>query len=123
MLHGGGELAVFEGFFSFLSYLVIAKKTEQKGDQNSFVVSSDFLVLNSLSFMEKSRSKMESYASINLFLDRDNAGMKATEQGLSWSKKFQDKSTFYKGHKDLNEFLTQHGISQLKQHPGRGRHF
>jgi hypothetical protein len=90
------EVAIFEGFFSFLSYQTIHEKSIQL---------TNVLVLNSLSFFEKSRSIMENYQTIDLYLDRDPAGIKNTLRALEWDKKYIDRSHLYKNHKDLNEFL------------------
>ncbi|MES1224283.1 MAG: CHC2 zinc finger domain-containing protein, partial [Bacteroidota bacterium] len=70
----GKALAVFEGFFSFLSYQAIQKKS---GEENICLpdYQGDYLILNSLSFFEKSRQLMEQYTKINLFLDRDSIGI------------------------------------------------
>ena len=81
---------------------------------------SDFLILNSLSFFEKSRIAMESYSSIHLLLDRDKMGMQCTEQALKWSAKYQDKSQLYDPFKDLNEYLIQKDGQRIKQRQHRG---
>lgn len=47
------QIAVFEGFFNFLSFQAIHKNKEQP--------LTNFLVLNSLSFFEKSRTLMEKH--------------------------------------------------------------
>ena len=113
------ELAVFEGFFSFLSY-----QTLLLPNPKSLVelpkLHTDSLVLNSLSFFEKSREKMEKYASIHLFLDRDKMGQQLTEQALKWSHKYKDQSQYYQRFKDLNEFLIKSIGHELKQYRSRG---
>ena len=43
--NGAKQMAVFEGFFNFLSYQSLHQKSEQPH--------SDFLILNSVSFLEK----------------------------------------------------------------------
>ncbi len=48
---------------------------------------------------------MEKNDLINLYLDRDNAGFKCTQNALGWNKKYNDQSHLYKNHKDLNEFF------------------
>src|SRR4030095_15293060 len=65
----------------------------------------DFLILNSLSFLEKSRNLLEKHQQIHLYLDRDKAGLHATQHALKWSTKYCDKSHFYKHSKDLNDYL------------------
>ena len=99
-------VSVFEGFFSFLSYQTL--KENQHPLFNSLSESqSDFLILNSLSFFEKSRSLMEEKEKIHLHLDRDTAGQKFTKEALGWSEKYQDRSQHYEKYKDLNEYLIQ----------------
>ena len=117
------NIAAFEGFFSFLSYLNLPLKTKQENHINLPEEHTNFIILNSLSFLEKSRNVMEKHVYINLYLDRDTAGIKATQQALSWSQKYKDQSTFYSKHKDLNEFLMQVKKPEQKQSLGRGRHF
>ena len=107
------DVAVFEGFFSFLSYQALHQKEPQL---------TNFLVLNSLAFFEKSRQLMEEHRKVFLYLDRDEAGLKNTERALQWNEKYLDQSHLYKNHKDLNDYLkSQH----LKTNQGLkpGRHF
>jgi hypothetical protein len=95
------NLVVFEGFFSFLSFATINK--------NQSAPLTNFLILNSLSFFEKSRPIMESHRLIYLCLDRDTAGKGWTKQAIGWiSEKYIDKSSFYQGRKDINEWLIHH---------------
>ena len=100
------EVSVFEGFFDFLSYQTI--------HQNQASFSPDFLILNSTSFFEKSRSFMEQYDSIRLYLDRDNTGQNCTQKAMESSHKYNDESSLYKGYKDLNEWMQHIGKSQKK---------
>jgi hypothetical protein len=107
------EIAVFEGFFNYLSFQTINRDI-QAPLTNS-------LVLNSLAFLEKSRSLMEQYYRIHLLLDRDTAGSNATQKALEWNPdKYIDRSNFYQDHKDLNEWLIherprQLGLNQSKR--------
>jgi hypothetical protein len=100
---GSQNVTVFEGFFSFLSYQTLFT--------NQPYQLTNFLVLNSLSFFEKSRQLMEKYDQVHLYLDRHLAGKKHTLEALRWDKKYVDQSHLYKQHKDLNDFL----ISQSRQ--------
>src|SRR5664280_2830063 len=114
------EVAVFEGFFSFLSYQTIHEKNimlTKLPDRQS-----GFLILNSLSFFEKSRPVMEKHEAVNLYLDQDPAGIKNTLKALEWDKKYVDQSTRYKNHKDLNEYLINQNPTQ-KQGLRLHRHF
>lgn len=92
------ELNVFEGFFNFLSFQSLHFK--QRGQLTNF------LVLNSLAFFEKSRPLMERHSQVNLYLDRDKAGMGAMTQAMKWNKDlYRDRSDLYTGFKDFNEWL------------------
>ncbi len=101
--NGAKEVAVMEGFFSFLSYLVLHQNQQHL---------TNFLVLNSLSFFEKSRPLMEKHEAIHLYLDRDHAGITSTQKALKWDRKYVDQSHLYKNHKDLNEGLVQQQHAQ-----------
>jgi DNA primase len=106
------QIAVFEGFFSFLSFQTI--------NRNQQAPLTNCLVLNSLAFFEKYRPLMEQYKHVHLILDRDNAGMNRTRQALEWDRdKYIDRSDFYQGHKDLNDWLVHHTHSlKLSQRTG-----
>lgn len=92
------QIAVFEGFFNYLSFQVINK--------NQQAPLTNCLVLNSLSFLEKNRPLMEQYTRVHLILDRDTAGRTSTQTALQWDRdKYIDRSDFYQGRKDLNEWL------------------
>jgi len=99
------QITVFEGFFSFLSFCTI--------NRNQQAPLTNCLVLNSLSFFEKSRPLMEQYKQVHLILDRDTAGMSHTRKALQWDgNKYIDRSDFYHNQKDLNDWLIQHRQSQ-----------
>lgn len=91
------ELAVFEGCFDFLSYLCFRL-------QNEFI-SESFLILNSVSFLEKQLSFMQQFVKVHLYLDNDEAGNKATTLACSLdNKKFIDERKLFEDYKDLNEW-------------------
>jgi Toprim-like/CHC2 zinc finger len=101
------KLTVLEGFFDFLSYQTI--------HQNQQLTLTNFLVLNSLSFFERSLLLMEKHESIHLYLDNDEAGRKCTNLAQKRSQKFQDESKLYKGYKDLNEWNMNFGKLEKKK--------
>ena len=107
------EITVFEGFFDFLSYQTI-HKNQQQWQPN-------FLVLNSLSFFERSLLLMEKHECISLYLDHDEAGRRCTALAQKRSAKFKDESTLYKGYKDLNDWIMNVGKGN-KQKQSHGRH-
>lgn len=116
--NGSRDLHVFEGSFDFLSFAVIRPQTGAGLTNN--------LVLNSLSFFEKSRSLMEQHNKIFLFLDRDLSGRQRTNQALGWNKemqaaKYTDNSDLYKHRQDLNAWLVDQPRQQEQQRIQRGR--
>jgi hypothetical protein len=94
------KVCILEGFFDFLSLHQI-----NNDEVKSLIKDSDFLVLNSLSFLHKSLPIIKNYSDKITFMDNDTAGRKAidilTEHGIF----FKDPSTLYATYKDLNEFL------------------
>lgn len=95
-------LAVFEGFFDFLSALTIDPEMADKVD---------FLVLNSLSFHQKIRKDvLASYSRIFFFLDNDDAGNSATKFLEQLHPNTDDRAVIYCDKKDLNEWLMEFNI-------------
>lgn len=99
------NVAVFEGFFDFLSYETLVQKGAIKIDDPA----PDILVLNSLSFFTRSQLLMEKHERIHLFLDNDIAGQKCTKELQQRTDKVIDERRLYKGFKDLNEWLVDQG--------------
>lgn len=94
------SVAVFEGFFDYLSYEMM--------NQKSADLQTNFLILNSLSFFNKSMQLMEKHERVDLYLDRDMGGIKFTNEALQRdSKKYTDQSVLYQEKKDLNEWLNE----------------
>lgn len=119
--NGEKELSVFEGFFNFLSFQTI-QQAKEKNLIELLKLHTASLVLNSISFFEKSRNLMEPYSKIHLFLDRDRMGIKYTQDALKWSDKYKDQSHNYRQFKDLNECLIKSEIIELKQSHRKGLH-
>lgn len=115
------ELAVFEGFFSFLSFQTMVQ-SRIKIPVELPELQAGYLVLNSLSFFDRNRERMEKYEAVHLFLDRDKAGITKTKQALQWSSRYRDHSKAYAGYKDLNECLVSTMKAQLQQQRRKGRH-
>lgn len=97
--NGVDQVSVFEGFFDFLSYQTLNQYLDQPP--------ANVLVLNSLSFFQKSRPVMEKHEAINLYLDRDTAGMNRTTQMVKENPSYKDCSLQYQDCKDLNQWLIQ----------------
>lgn len=99
--NGAKKVAVFEGFFDFLSFLVLFEK-QQPYEWN-------YCILNSLAFFERSRYFLEHYESIHLFLDNDKAGQNCSAYALTLDKKYINESSMYAIYKDLNEWIVTMG--------------
>ncbi|TRW21060.1 DNA primase [Flavobacterium zepuense] len=95
--HGATNALIFEGFFDFLSFMVICKTNEHDN--------ADYIILNSLAFLEGIQPLLDSYKNVSLFLDNDDAGKNAVELALTWGKQYQDERRFYEGYGDLNDWL------------------
>ena len=91
---------VFEGFMDFLSFMTLRRK------ENDGLRRQDYLVLNSVSNIQKALERLSQYESILCFLDNDEAGRNAYLQlSKELGKSVTDASTLYNGYKDLNEYL------------------
>lgn len=116
---GKQEICVFEGFFDLLSFAVIRPQAVK--------TLSNLLVLNSLSFFDKSLSLMEQHNKVLLFLDQGKSGRQKTQQALELNKnnptaKYIDCSPIYNGHDDLNAWLVaQHRQQQQQPIKSKGR--
>lgn len=94
------RVMVFEGMFDFLSLMQL-KKIYNFSD-----IGANIIVLHSVSNI--SHIDLQNYDSIDLFLDNDEAGTKATEKLFEHysDKQVSDFSkAMYPNHKDLNDFL------------------
>lgn len=93
------KLLVFEGFIDFLSWFSC---------KLFFTGKHDYLILNTLSFLNKSKSVIKEYNEVLLFLDNDKAGNKATAELIgSGISKCIDMSKGYSEFKDLNDSLVR----------------
>ncbi len=116
------HISVFEGFFNFLSWQVLLSGKNENLLQDLTKIQTDFVILNSLSFFEKTKKEIGKYTRVNLFLDRDDSGIKATRKAILSDFKFKDQSILYKGFKDLNDKLTGKGM-EIKESKGLRQHF
>lgn len=92
--NGSDGCAIFEGFIDYLSAM-------QMG-----IIASDWLVLNSVSNVEKAVRALHGYERIDCFLDNDDAGRRTFQRLYDcFGEKIIDRSSLYVEHKDLNEFL------------------
>lgn len=94
------HLCVMEGFMDFLSLLTLNQMRVIE-----LPLRTSFLILNSISFLTRNLTLLQSYKDVRLFLDNDLAGREAKESLTLKGISFQDASTMYAGHKDVNDFL------------------
>ena len=91
------SVAVFEGFFDFLSWQMM---------QGSKTPSCDIVVLNSVNNLQKATAFIGAHEKITGFLDNDEAGQKCqTALERLFPGKVTDMSDLYGKCKDLNEML------------------
>jgi hypothetical protein len=110
---GAKSIAVFEGFFNFLTYQILYRQQATE-DRN-------FLILNSASFFEKSLPLMQQHHRIHLYLDNDKTGQKFTDMALQQSKeKFIDERKLYQHYDDLNDWVMH--IGSTEKHRLRLKH-
>ena len=103
---------LFEGFMDFLSFMTLRRK------ENDGLKRHDYLVLNSVSNIQKALEPLSHYENIQCFLDNDEAGRKAYQALLMGLKvPVIDSSGLYADCKDLNEFLCRQ--NRLLQKPVR----
>ncbi len=110
--NGAPQLAVFEGFFDFLSHQTFASNQPRQ--------LLDYLVLNSTALFNKNLPSLLNYDCVDLYLDRDKTGQKLTLKALELDpKKFVDCSPLYSQYKDLNELLIR-TTRRPRQRPSLG---
>ena len=94
---GAKSVAVFEGFFDFLSWQVM---------QSNKTPSCDVVVLNSVNNLQKATAYIGAHEKIMGFLDNDEAGQKCqTALERMFPGRVTDMSDLYGKYKDLNEML------------------
>ncbi len=95
------SLLVFEGFFDFLSFKNIEESLENEP--------SDYMILNSVSMINKIKKSLENYEKIDLYFDNDEAGNRAVEIIKNEKIEAEDCRVLYSDFKDLNEWLVHNG--------------
>jgi DNA primase len=93
------SLRIFEGFFDFISFKNIEKFLENE--------TSDYMILNSVSMINKIKNSLENYEKIDLYFDNDEAGNRAVEIIKNEKIEAEDCRVLYSDFKDLNDWLIQ----------------
>ncbi|HEV7379291.1 MAG TPA: toprim domain-containing protein [Dyadobacter sp.] len=108
--NGNQSVCVLEGFMDFLSLLTLRKQSP---------IRSDFLILNSVSFVDRSIEMLRNYRDVFLYLDHDSAGRKAQTTYQEADLNIIDASGSYHQFKDLNEYLLDKQSTQLEEKQSR----
>ena len=96
---------VFEGFMDYLSFLTLRQESCPNYPE---LDGQDYIVLNSVSNINKALYPLGNYERIHCFFDNDHAGMEALRQirmEYGRDRYIRDASQIYGGCKDLNEYL------------------
>lgn len=104
--NGKKAVSVFEGFFDLMSFAQVHGM--------GIVEQESYLVLNSLSMFAKARPLLETHDHIHLYMDNDPAGRKLTQHALLLDPRYDDQSSLYASHKDLNQWLSQDKLLESK---------
>ena len=105
---------VFEGFMDYLSFLTLRQESCPNYPE---LDGQDYIVLNSVSNVNKALYPLGNYERIHCFLDNDHAGMETLRQirmEYGRDRYIRDASQIYRGCKDLNEYL-QKQIERKRQ--------
>ena len=105
---------VFEGFMDYLSFLTLRQESCPNYPE---LDGQDYIVLNSVSNINKALYPLGNYERIHCFLDNDHAGMETLRQiRMEYGREryIRDASQIYRGCKDLNEYL-QKQIERKRQ--------
>ena len=91
------SLRIFEGFFDFISFKNVEKSLESE--------TSDYMILNSVSMINKVKNEIGNYKNIELYFDNDDAGNHAVNMIKNESENAEDCRFLYSNFKDLNDWL------------------
>lgn len=94
---GHKAVSVFEGWSDYLSYQILTPVLK--------LDPTDSIILNSVSLVNRILDFCQSYEHVELYLDNDPAGDRATQLILQACIPASDNRFWYHGYKDLNEFL------------------
>ena len=98
---------MFEGFMDYLSFLTLRQESCPNYPE---LDGQDYIVLNSVSNINKALYPLGNYERIHCFFDNDHAGLEALRQirmEYGRDRHIRDASQIYGGCKDLNEYLQQ----------------
>ena len=100
------KLAITEGMFDMLTLMELMPDIDN---------SHDLLVLNSTAFVKRMITEIGEYENVELFLDRDKAGMGMTELLLEKCPNSRNMSSLYGSFKDINEWKVKGAKDEVRQ--------
>ncbi|WP_298331805.1 toprim domain-containing protein [uncultured Christiangramia sp.] len=109
-INNTSTIKVFEGFVDFLSYLEI----------NSNKTNSDYLICNSTALIERVLPLLKQYSDIDLYLDNDSSGTKASSTIVESYSYANLKNEMYAEYKHSNEMLVEN-VAEGNSKLNRGR--
>ena len=113
---------VFEEFMDYLSFLTLRLENCPKFPE---LDRQDYMVLNSVSNVNKALYPLGNYERIYCFFDNDHAGMEALQQirkEYGRDLYIRDVSQTYSGCKDLNEYLQEQAERNRQVQSVKGTH-
>ena len=105
--NGSKSLRIFEGFFDFLSFKNVENYLEKE--------SADYVILNSVSMVNKIKNEIGNYENIELYFDNDQAGNRAFEIIKNENKNAEDCRVLYSDFKDLNDWIIHENPANDRQ--------
>mgnify|MGYP006397206571 FL=1 len=100
------NLAITEGVFDMLTLIELRPE---------LLKTHELLVLNTTAFVKRMITEIGEYENVELFLDRDKAGMGMTELLLEKCPNSRDMSFLYEGFKDMNEWKVKSAKDEVRQ--------
>ena len=100
------NLTITEGMFDMLTLMELMP---------DIVNSHDLLVLNTTAFIKRMITEIGEYENVELFLDRDKAGMGMTELLLEKCPNSRDMSSLYEEFKDINEWKVKSAKDEVRK--------
>lgn len=108
--NGSNRCIVVEGFMDYLSYLTL--KATHPGNGQAVENNPDYIVLNSVSNVNKAIPLLKEYKSAFCLLDNDHAGRQAFREMAEAGCQVVDKSACYREYNDLNDYLLGRKMQQ-----------
>lgn len=106
--NGSKSVRIFEGFFDFLSFKNIENYLGKEP--------SNYIILNSVSMINKIKNEMKNHPNIELYFDNDEAGNLAVELIKSVNSHVEDCRVLYSDFNDLNDWIVHGNPSNEVQH-------